>query len=137
MKIKTILEGLRSTHFDVTTTGRPTPDDILFKYPEYWRTKKKKEGVIKWMSPDEYVEACRAGFRSIGETGAIESGRSQTTIKEYAQMMKDGIKFHLPILDYRGYGDEKSFSQEGLHRVFAAKLLGDELVPVAILKNVE
>jgi len=133
-----LLEDLqKSNHFDTTTTGRPTPDEIMFTAKDYHRDRKKKEGVLQWMSPDAYIDACKEGFRSVGETGNIESGRDPAIVDKYAKMMQDGVKFHLPILDYRGYHGEMDFSQEGLHRVMAARQLGDERIPVAVLKDVD
>ena len=132
-----LLEDLKnSTHFDITTTGMPTPDEIMFTSKDYWRDRKKKEGVLQWMSPDAYIDACREGFRSVGEKGNIESGRDPELVDKYAKMMEDGVKFHLPTLDYRSYAGEMEFSQEGIHRAMAARQLGDERIPVAILKDV-
>jgi len=133
MKLKQLREALDDNYFDTTTTGMPTPDDILFKDPDYHRRAKGKEGNIEWMSPDEYIQRSTVGFKSTGSHGAIESGRDPELVKKYAKMMQDGTKFHLPTLDYRD-GD---FSQEGLHRAMAARSLGATKMPVAILKDVD
>ena len=75
MKLKQLREALDDNYFDATTTGMPTPDDILFKDPDYYRRAKGKEGHVAWMSPDEYIQRATAGFKSTGSLGAIESGR--------------------------------------------------------------
>ena len=131
MKIIELLEN--KDYFNTKTTGRPTPDDILFHDPEYHRERKKKTGEIVYMSPDEYIKRAILGFKSIGEPAEnVEQTRNPELIDKYAQMMQDGTKFDMPILDYRdGY-----FSQEGLHRAMAARKLGARDIPVAILKDV-
>lgn len=117
-------------YFKTDSTGIPTPDDILFGDPEYFATRKGVVGEVTQMSPDDYIQKCIQGFRTQGETGDIVSSRSPKLINKYAKMMKDGVKFDMPILDYR---DE--FSQEGLHRALAAKKLNASTIPVAILKR--
>ena len=131
MKLRELFEN--KEYFNPNTTGRPTPDEILFHSKEYHREKKNQTGEVVYMSPDEYIKRSIAGFNSIGEPGEnTEKTRSPDLIDKYAQMMKDGTKFDMPILDYR----DNYFSQEGLHRAMAARKLGVSKIPVAILKNV-
>jgi hypothetical protein len=98
--------------------------------PEYWAEKKGKVGEIVWMSPEEYIERCERGFKSIGEPGAVRGGRDPEKIKRYAADMKKGDKFPMLELDY-----SNGFGQEGLHRAMAAEVLGVEKVPVWVIKE--
>lgn len=132
MKLNEIANN--NQYFDTTTTGRSTPDEILFTQSDYHREKKGKVGEIETMSIGEYVRRCVDGFRSRGYgLGAYESGIEEDLVEKYMGMMEDGVKFHMPILDYR----DGAFSQEGRNRIEAARRLGAKQVPVAILKDVE
>jgi hypothetical protein len=126
--------------FKTNTTNMPTPDDILFNDPEYYRERKKVEGFIVWMSPDEYIEYCKSGFGKINPeyVNNVESSRDQNLVNKYAEMMKAGDKFPLVTLDYRrtGYDKNPDFTQEGLHRAMAARKIGVKTMPVGVLKSV-
>lgn len=126
---------LYESYFNPTTTGMPTPDDILFDDPEYHIKNKKQTGEVVEMSPDEYISKCREGFKAeYGDlTSDLETGRDPELIEKYAEMMRTGTKFHMPTLDYRRGG----FSQEGLHRAMAARQLGAVTMPVAILVSIK
>ena len=117
--------------FDTTTTDLPTFDDMMEK-PEYFREKKHMEGAITWMSPMEYIEKCERGFRSIGGAGDVRRQRDPKIYNEYAEHMKRGEKFPMPVLDYR----DNHFSQEGLHRALAAEVAGVEKMPVLVVHSV-
>lgn len=108
-----------------------TPNQMdMIKDPEYMAKKKGMVGKIEWMSPEDYIERCVRGFKSIGEPGEVQRGRNPDLIKKYAQDMKKGDKFPMLELDYRG-----GFGQEGLHRAMAAKAIGVEKVPVFVTKE--
>ena len=132
MRISQIINEA-SEFFDVTTSGRITADEILFDNPEYYRKQKGQVGEIVNMSPNEYISRCNKGFTSIGypDDNDAESTRDDKLVKKYAKMMKDGVKFHMPILDYRN----DHFSQEGLHRAMAARSLGADSLPVVVLTS--
>lgn len=133
MKLNEIVDT--NQYFDTTTTGMSTPDEILVgsEYDkEYHRKNKGVEGEIVWMSPKEYFQACSEGFRSIGGTGDVASGLREDDIVKYMGMMKDGVKFHFPTLDYRN-----GFTQEGRNRIEAARRLGATQVPVGIIRRVK
>jgi len=124
------MEGDVEESFKTDTTGLPTPDDIIWKDPDYFKRRKGVEGEVVYMSPEQYIQKCKEGFASIGEIGNIRAGRYDEKIDKYAEMMKQGVEFDMPMLDYR---DE--FSQEGLHRAFAAQKLGINEMPVAVLRK--
>jgi hypothetical protein len=97
----TINEG-----FKTDSTGIPNPDEILFgnEYQrEYWRDKKGVQGKVIYMHPETYIEKCKEGFASIGEIGNIRAGRYEEKIDKYAEMMRQGVKFHMPMLDIFAY----------------------------------
>ena len=105
-----------------------TPNQMdMMKDPEYMSKKKGMVGKIQWMSPEQYIRACKLGFKSIGEPGEVERGRSPELIQSYAHDMKKGDKFPMLELDYRG-----GFGQEGLHRAMAAQAAGVDKVPVFV-----
>ena len=110
------------------STEPNTPNQMdMMKDPEYMSKKKGMVGEIVWMSPEDYIERCVRGFKSIGEPGEVERGRSPELIQAYAHDMKKGDKFPMLELDYRG-----GFGQEGLHRAMAAQAAGVDKVPVFV-----
>jgi hypothetical protein len=117
--------------FKTDSTGMPTPDDIIWDDPDYHRRRKGVTGEVVYMSPEVYILKCIEGFRSQGETADIRNGRYDEKIDKYADMMRSGTKFNMPMLDYRN-----GFSQEGLHRAYAAQKAGIEKMPVAVLKRI-
>jgi hypothetical protein len=121
--------------FKSDSTGLPDPDEILFNpsKADYFRDWKKWEGEVVYMSPDEYIRKCKEGFLRIGEYGDIMAGRDVARARKYAEMMRNGEKFDMPILDYR----RDWFSQEGIHRAWAAQLLDLEEIPVGVLRDVK
>lgn len=122
---------LAETKFIPFSTDPVTPNQMdMMKDPEYMAKKKGMIGSIEWMSPREYIDKCKAGFKSIGERGEVERGRDPKLIKQYAQDMKKGDKFPMLSLDYRG-----GFGQEGLHRAMAAEMIGVEKVPVFVTRE--
>lgn len=113
------------------STKPNTPNQIdMMKDPEFMAKKKGMIGEIEWMSPRDYIDRCIAGFRSVGEPGEVERGRTPKLIKQYAKEMQQGDKFPMLELDYRG-----GFGQEGLHRAMAAEMIGVKKVPVFIMRT--
>lgn len=144
MKLKTLFESV--IPFTTTTTHMPSYDDMM-KDPEYFKTKKHKVFSIVHMSPDEYINQAFDAFKQFGELKPwhdkrdLERSRSATLINKYAEKMSQGEKFPMLVLDftsqYRGFsgGKEKSFSQEGLHRAYAARSLGIKSIPVMVVDD--
>lgn len=127
-----LFEMLTLQPFDTTNTDMPTFNDML-KNPDYYRERKGVEWNIAWMSPDDYIDACRRGHHISQGTPLdldLRKDRSATLAQKYAELMKQGTKFPMVILDYR-----TSFSQEGLHRAMAAELLGVKRMPVMMIKS--
>ena len=88
------------------------------------------DGKIEIMSPKEYLMRIfdihgqqRGNFEKI--TKATEQHKVDKIIKG----MQNGIKYDLPVLDYR------DAFQEGRHRALAAIQLGVKQIPVLVVKN--
>lgn len=118
-------ESSTSNVINVSRTGMSMYDNFLDD-PEYMKIVKGMQGSIVQMSPDKYIEECISKIFKSNRTkvmGAVDSD----TVTKYAELMKKGEKFPLPVLDYaRG-------TQEGRHRVLAAKELGISKVPVLLV----
>ena len=82
------------------------------------------KGFIAEMSPDEYLD--RIAFEIFQTTRERAIVCDYSNVKEYAEMMANGVKFDMGYLDYTDKG------QEGRHRAMAARLLGIEKIPVYI-----
>lgn len=80
------------------------------------------------MSPIEYLERCANLFNSTIES--MISSTENHLIYKYAEMMKNGVKFDMPWLDYVDNG------QEGRHRAQAAFLAGIKTIPVLVIIEV-
>lgn len=119
--------------FDKTTTGMPYYDDIL-RMPDYFEEEKGVVFLIMNMSPDEYIARAQKGFEQHHNySGNILDTRTEKLAKEYARKMMAGEKFPMPVLSYTNL----SFSQEGLHRAWAAKIAGYDKIPVLVVDNTE
>lgn len=120
--------------FKTDDTDMPLFNDML-KHPDYFREKKGATWEIVWMSPHDYIDACRRGFHVSQGTPLsydLRADRDRTRAQKYAEMMKQGTKFPMVTLDYR-----HGFSQEGLHRAIAAELLGVKRIPVMMIHKVK
>lgn len=100
-----------------STTGRV--DDAL----------KTGQAKVVEMSPKEYIE--RANYEIFRQYTVAQNigGRSANRVNEYAEMMRQGVKFDTPYLDYENEG------QEGIHRALAAIQNGYERIPVIIVSK--
>ena len=146
MKIRQLLEN--TMPFTTSTTNMPTYDDMM-KMPEYHRDKKGWVFTIMHMSPDEYINEVYRYWKHFGalqphdDMQTLDRRQSPKLVDRYAAKMKQGEKFPMPVLDHRshmGWGSdkkEKSFSQEGLHRAYAAKKLGVTQMPVMVVDDAE
>ena len=79
------------------------------------------------MSPKEYIERANWQIFHKYTTAQNVAGRSHKLVNEYAEMMRQGVKFDTPYLDY----DEEG--QEGIHRALAAIQNGYERIPVIVV----
>lgn len=119
--------------FDLTRTDMPYYDNMLAK-PEYFRKNKGAAFKIVSLTPDEYEKAIEKGFNAThGGTERIQDRITEKYVNEYAQAMKDGAKFPLPVIEYQWNRDHLSFTQEGHHRAASARKLGLAKIPVMIV----
>lgn len=79
------------------------------------------------MSPKEYLE--RVNYQIFQQQLPLAQnihGRFYKQVNEYAEQMRQGVKFDTPYLDYDDEG------QEGMHRAMAAILNGYDRIPVIV-----
>jgi chromosome segregation ATPase len=88
---------------------------------------KNGQARVVEMSPKEYIE--RVNYQIFNKYTMAQnvSGRSYKVVNEYAEMMRQGVKFDTPYLDYENEG------QEGIHRALAAIQNGYERIPVIVV----
>lgn len=100
--------------FNLSDTGNSWGNDFLNpKDHEYIKLVKGFSGQIVYMTSDEYFKRC-ADIRGKGIESEYNS-IDQDKVNKYTDMIKQGVKFDLPILDYAFRK-----SQEGRHRMLAA-----------------
>ena len=133
-----------SVPFFSTTTETPLYDSIM-EDPDYFLYEKGMKAELKMMTPREYLGACARGRynRSTQAYGVsveheMQSAKS-SLIKKYAEDMKGGARFPVPVIEYEDGG---RISQEGRHRAMAVQKLIDEgyarksfKMPVLIVRN--
>jgi len=112
-------------------------DDIKEYLAVKWNTQTmlKSGGHITSMSPDEYLRLIgddpnKPGY--VEQQGGIsfrgEGGTQNIPISEFAEKMKTGEIIPVPPAYVKNqYG---TYEQEGRHRAIAAKLAGEEIIPV-------
>lgn len=119
-------ESKNSKYFDTSTTGMNNYDDMIIR-EDYYRIVKNLVFVIKWMKPSNYIRRCADDIFNVTYERLLDH-RSDSKISKYSEMMKSGIKFDMPIINYSKH------SQEGLHRAIAAMSINeDELIPVMVI----
>jgi len=99
--------------------------DLMLKHPEYYKRAKGVRGEIEHMSPQEYIERAAKIFKSSSEL--VHMATSTPQIKVYADHMKQGDVFPIPVLDMA------EMAQEGRHRVIAAEWVGAKTIPVLVV----
>ena len=102
--------------------------------PGYQLREKDRQIEIVMMSPDEYInEAARILSSGSSESTAADviqqRARNLPRIQGIQDLLDQGEDFQIPFLDYKRGG------QEGLHRAMAAKNLGEESIPVMIMRS--
>lgn len=88
---------------------------------EYQKTRKGFEAHIEFMPPEKYYEI----------SGRSPSTLSRERIDAVKQSVESGNKISLPWIEFEE-GKHIAGRQEGHHRIWAAKELGAEKVPVVI-----
>lgn len=107
-------------------TGMSFYDDFLNKEDhKYKKLCKGLQGEIVMMSPDDYIKGCSKIFNV--PVRNVLNGVINSNVNKYADEMKNGTKFNLPILNYA------QNEQEGRHRALAAKKLGVDKIPVLVV----
>ena len=88
---------------------------------------KSGNAFVVEMSPKEYLQECAYNIFNNSTLERTVRGTSANSVTRYMNMMKKGIKFDTPYLNYR---DKE---QEGRHRAIAAYLLGYKKIPVIVM----
>jgi len=114
--------------FSLKTTDVPLWDAIL-KKPGYHKKEKGITRNIEFMSPEEYFNKLQKG-RGLGYDREMQL-IDEELVTKYAQEMREGAKFPMPGLEYKG----GKFEQEGRHRALAAEMLGIDRIPVLTVKS--
>lgn len=108
-------------------TGMSYYDDFLNKKDhDYKKLAKRRKGEIVMMSPDEYINRLGKDIFHCSRERVMR-GVEWKNVDKYADMMSNGTKFNLPILNL---ADE---TQEGRHRALAAAKLGCKKIPVLVV----
>ena len=115
--------------FSLTTTDLPMYDEMI-ELPDYFREQKGvKFKIYKNFPPSNYIDKCAKANNMTREE--LLANRNEDKIKQYAKEMLSGTKFPLPMLDY-----SHGFTQEGLHRAFAAEIAGLKTMPFMVVDKV-
>jgi len=134
--VKNLNESLKNSNeensygFFKTVSSIPDYDKILFgknyelpKKYAFWHAK------IEFMSKEDYFRECAR----IQNTSYSDQFRYvvDNKVQLIMERMEDGVKFDMPYLNY------VENEQEGRHRVVAADNLGQKLIPILVLDDVE
>ena len=117
--------------FDSSKTDMPFYDRMIAD-PENARKNQGFKFTITKMSPREYIRKSADGFRS--SISNIEKRTNSKTVTKYANKMRNGETFPMLVLQYTLDGH---FTQEGLHRAFAAKEVGYDYIPVMVVEEIK
>ena len=104
--------------FKVSESRTPYVDDAL----------KNGRAFVVEMSPKQYLQEVAYKIFDSATLETALRGTSTKSVQNYMSMMKKGVKFDTPYLNYR---DEQ---QEGRHRAIAAHMLGYKKIPVIIMR---
>lgn len=112
---------------NTTKTGMSYYDEFLNpRDHDYKKLAKGLQGEIVMMSPDDYIQSLAKDIfhKSVDR---VMRGVNYENVDKYADKMKNGTKFDMPILNI---ADE---TQEGRHRALAAAKLGVKKIPVLVI----
>jgi len=130
-KSKWILSQAGIPGISISTTGLSAYDDML-KNPRYFEVEKDSYFTIDEITADEYMLMAYELFSKNDSRATWESATRTYPhlVEKYAKMMKEGVLFDMPLLDF------KNNWQEGRHRVMAfEKAFGKgKRMPVMIVK---
>jgi hypothetical protein len=110
--------------FSTKSTGRKKWDELLAS----------DKGTVEYMTPDQLMDKMAKG-QGTTATKAIARRRSRPGYEDKIDnlidvLMSDG-NMDMPVLDYADGG----FVQDGFHRALAAKEVGIEQIPVAVIQR--
>jgi len=134
--VKNLNESLKNLNenksygFFKTTSSIPDYEKVLSgKNSELPNKYKHWKGEVQWMSKEDYFRECAR----IQNTSYSDQFRYviDNKVQLIMERMEDGIKFDIPYLNY------VENEQEGRHRVVAADNLGQKLIPILVLYDVE
>lgn len=83
---------------------------------DYQKFEKGREGIIKYMTGDEYIQYCMKNiFNNNSYQVCVTNATDKNNINKYAENMLNGHTFPIPYLDF------VNKQQEGRHRALAYK----------------
>lgn len=126
--VRYIRASVNNDIFTTESTGMSFYDNFLDKDDlKYMQDSRNLTGEIKYMTPSEYYSECAKLFGS--SVDRLVEQRTDDSLKNLVQLIKQGKRLYLPIINYPQEG------QEGLHRMLAAKTVyGDDIeLPVLVV----
>lgn len=115
--------------FNTQKSGMSFYDDFLNpKDHDYKKLCKGLKGTIVMMTPDEYISKLGSAIFHCSKERVLR-GVDWNNVDKYADQMRAGTKFDIPILNV------VQGTQEGRHRALAAQKLGADKIPVLIVQK--
>lgn len=115
--------------FNTQKSGMSFYDDFLNpKDHDYKKLCKGLKGTIVMMTPDEYISKLGSAIFHCSKERVLR-GVDWNNVNKYADQMRAGTKFDIPILNVA------QGTQEGRHRALAAQKLGADKIPVLIVQK--
>ena len=88
---------------------------------DYYKFEKGEDARLTYMTTDEYINKCINDIFKSNYDKVVTHAIHWDKVDKYAELMKQGVKFPTPYLNYKNKG------QEGRHRALAfAKAFGDD-----------
>lgn len=115
--------------FNTQKSGMSFYDDFLNpKDHDYKKLCKGLKGTIVMMTPDEYISKLGSAIFHCSKERVLR-GVDWNNVDKYADQMRAGTKFDIPILNVA------QGTQEGRHRALAAQKLGADKIPILIVQK--
>lgn len=115
--------------FNTQKSGMSFYDDFLNpKDHDYKKLCKGLKGTIVMMTPDEYISKLGSAIFHCSRERVLR-GVDWDNVDKYADQMRAGTKFDIPILNVA------QGTQEGRHRALAAQKLGADKIPILIVQK--
>lgn len=88
---------------------------------DYYKFEKGEDAILTYMTGDEYINKCIYDIFKSNYNKVVTNSVDWNKVDKYAELMKQGVKFPTPYLNYTNAG------QEGRHRALAFKqAFGDD-----------